>query len=595
MRLVTRAAHGGDPGSGAGDRLDRGLLTHADGLYTYCLSVLCDADEALAALRTVRQLAHRHRRKLRRADLLRAWLYALARQVCLTWLEQRPMGVRDAGPRAQEARQRAQLALLVWPEAAGTSSEQREALELALRHGLPPEELAAVLGLSEQSARRLVTQAVCEVERTRAALTVLASGACPVLARLGGGAAAAHGLAPRPSALGPTLRGELVRHVDECPTCRGSAEQATADGPWPGTARPPGTLPLVAAPVEALFGGPAESGPDTAGAAAAAGAFPGGESSGSASPGSASPGGLPSEGAPVGGVEPRFDREGFPVQRARNPERGAVLRHRAVMTTAVAAVVAAPALALWAAQREEPQRVATTGQDVPVGPSASASGLDPASETARATLPPSVGSTPEPDGSADGASATPRASGSNGARPPAKAGRLSVGYQEAFGRTMLTIANTGSGKASWWAVADAPWLRLSRSSGVLAPGERVLVLITADESREPQHAWTARVSVQPSTAIVPVSGPGRERGPGQDAGPGPGPARPQTRDWGGADDRDRYDADGGGGSTRAIPADYRGGGGRHRAHRRDGDGDGGGWGRRGGYGGGRGGDGDRRD
>jgi DNA-directed RNA polymerase specialized sigma24 family protein len=510
-RSATRAASGGAPGGGASDRLDRSLAGLADGLFTYCLSVLCDGDEAAAAVQTVRRLAHRHRRRLRRDDLIRAWLYALARQVCLTWLELRPMSERSAGLRpagsagsaGPSGRQRAQLALLVWPEAAGTTSEQREALELALRHGLVPDELAAVLGVSEQSARRLVTQAVCEVERTRAALTVLASGACPVLARLGCGAAA-HGPA---STLGPTLRGELVRHVDECPTCRGTAEQATAGGPWPGTTRPPGTLPLVSASAAAA----AERGADW--------------------------------------VEPRFDRDGFPVQRVRNPERVAVLRHRAVLTTAVAAVVAAPALALWAAQRGESDQVAAAGHEAPVGTPESPPEMGPASETANATpgapgapgTPAAPRTAPSAGGREEAGGAVPAAPpGSRGSRPPARVGRLSVHAEESFGRTVITISNTGDGKASWWAVTDAPWLRLSRASGVLGPGERVMVLVTVDEGGEPRGAWTARVSVQPSSAIVPVHGAGRPARQGRQDPQG----RVENSSWSRDPQPDRHDGGG---------------------------------------------------
>ena len=39
------------------------------------------------------------------------------------------------------------LARLAWPEAAGTTPEQREALELAVRHRLAPRAVASDLGL----------------------------------------------------------------------------------------------------------------------------------------------------------------------------------------------------------------------------------------------------------------------------------------------------------------------------------------------------------------------------------------------------------------------------------------------------------------
>ncbi|MBW5425815.1 hypothetical protein GKQ77_30345, partial [Streptomyces sp. BG9H] len=55
-----------------------------DGLFTYCLSVLCDHDAATAALGDVLHLAERRGSRGPEADgELRAWLYALARWVCL--------------------------------------------------------------------------------------------------------------------------------------------------------------------------------------------------------------------------------------------------------------------------------------------------------------------------------------------------------------------------------------------------------------------------------------------------------------------------------------------------------------------------------
>ncbi|MEK8172013.1 hypothetical protein NKH77_29845 [Streptomyces sp. M19] len=82
--------------------------------------------------------------------------------------------------------EREELAALAWPEAAGTAPDQREALELAVRHHLAPREVAAVLGLERNAALELLASAACEVERTRAALAVVELGRCRVVARLAG-------------------------------------------------------------------------------------------------------------------------------------------------------------------------------------------------------------------------------------------------------------------------------------------------------------------------------------------------------------------------------------------------------------------------
>lgn len=232
---------------------------YLDGLFTYCLSVLCDHDAATAALGDVLALAERRGRHVPEAPAdRRAWLYALARWACLRGLaeaKQKRTSSHAAG-RAQRAdrpaapalseevqeRRRGELALLAWPEAAGTTPEQREALELAVRHHLAAHEVAAVLGMDLAATRDLLASAACEVERTRAALAVVETGACPSVAHLVG---------DDRLVLGTALRRELVRHVDDCPRCRRTAERAIP-GRWPGTSVTPAALPVLPAPLAAL-------------------------------------------------------------------------------------------------------------------------------------------------------------------------------------------------------------------------------------------------------------------------------------------------------------------------------------------------------
>ncbi|MYV67860.1 hypothetical protein GT043_18370, partial [Streptomyces sp. SID2131] len=110
-----------------------------DGLFTYCLSVLCDHDTATAVLGDVLAVAERHRGRCPSdEDGRTAWLYALARWACLRTLGEqrrkrqgahtgRPAVTPPEPPRvsAETAeRHRAELALLAWPEAAGTTPGQ---------------------------------------------------------------------------------------------------------------------------------------------------------------------------------------------------------------------------------------------------------------------------------------------------------------------------------------------------------------------------------------------------------------------------------------------------------------------------------------
>ncbi|MGW7189790.1 RNA polymerase sigma factor, partial [Streptomyces sp. NPDC054838] len=259
---------------------------YLDGLFTYCLSVLCDHDTATDVLGDVLAVAERYPGRCPDEGDRRAWLYALARWGCLTRLgEQRRtrQGAHSArrtpehteqerAPEALDvsAYRRTELARLAWPEAAGTTPEQREALELAVRHRLAVPELAAVLGTQAAAARELLTGAACEVERTRAALAVVETGNCPAVSRLAGDGQVL---------LSTTLRAELVRHVDDCPRCRRVAERVGAAAPWPGSGgvHTPG-LPLVPAPRTAVHAAMLRSGRRRR-----------------------------------GGPGPRFDRTGFPM------------------------------------------------------------------------------------------------------------------------------------------------------------------------------------------------------------------------------------------------------------------------------------------
>ncbi|TLQ48252.1 sigma-70 family RNA polymerase sigma factor [Streptomyces marianii] len=472
---------------------------HLDGLFTYCLSVLCDHGAATAVLGEVLAVAERHHgRGPADEERRKAWLYALARWACLRALgEQRRRrhqgpGAHAARPGAHargaaapedqgeplvppetEERHRAELARLAWPEAAGTTPEQREALELAVRHGLGSRDVAAVLGMEPASARELLSSAACEVERTRAALAVVETGNCPSVARL---------TADRRVLLSAALRRELVRHVDDCPRCRRSAERAGASGPWPGSTVTPAALPLVAAP-----------------RAEAHAALPH----------------LPRARA----AAPRFGRDGFPLDPKDHAARRSRLRARAVTTTVVATVVAAPVLALWAAYRGAP----LTGE-AREDSSVSASEADAAQPVggvpydryenagnARRDAADSLvaGGLPRPG--AGGVTVEVISPG----LPPGSAGadgqgfgRLSVEARPYGGSTMLTLTASGGAPVSWSLWTDVPWLYADRVSGTLAPGRSVVVRVHVDHAAEPAGPWSARVGVDPAGTVLQIRGEG---------------------------------------------------------------------------------------
>ncbi|MFR9795249.1 BACON domain-containing protein [Streptomyces sp. MS06] len=488
---------------------------YLDGLFTYCLSVLCDHDDATAAVGDVLGLAERrtHRVPAAPGDL-RAWLYALTRWACLRRLAEAkqkrpgthaagrpgadrsgrraapgqrwrqrarpPEEQRSAGPplsAAEQRRRQRELAVLAWPEAAGTSPEQREALELAVRHHLAAHEVAAVLGMDLAATRDLLASAACEVERTRAALAVAQAGGCPAVARLTGDGR---------FVLSATLRRELVRHVDDCPRCRRIEERAMP-GRWPGSSLTPAELPVVEAPRAALHVALAHV-PRARGAAA-----------------------------------PRFDRRGFPMDPRERAARRERLRARAVTTTVVATVVAAPVLAVWAACRSAPPSEDSAGGPASTGREHGSDSLngkpsgdyENAGNAAARTGSRSPGAGGSPGVSVDVVSVT-----GAGDTP---AGHLDVAAETSGDTTLITLTATGAGPVTWSATTRAGWLRPSRTSGTLAPGESLTIRVHVDRLREPSGHWSASLALAPAGVVVTIEGYGTAPAP-SDSAPGAGSA-----------------------------------------------------------------------
>ncbi|MER5364302.1 hypothetical protein [Streptomyces sp. NPDC002722] len=538
---------------------------HLDGLFTYCLSVLCDHDAATEALGGVLAIAERQDGRCPAGEEERkSWLYALARWMCLRRLaeqkaeqgkgrqahrhkvgkqpgrlsvkqgkqaKQAPQSKQEAkraggppgkqpsgGAAAQGARavrrtppavtaktpapaavvpggapagparaseteaaaeaHRRELAQLAWPEAAGTTPEQREALELAVRHGLAPRAVASVLGLEPATARELLAAAACEVERTRAALAVVETGNCPTVARLTGGRAL----------LSAALRRELVRHVDDCPRCRRAAERAGAEGPWPGAAvTAAAALPVVEAPRPSAYVAMVHARRNRSGG-------------------------------------PRFDRAGFPMDPKDHAARRDRLRARVVTTTVVATVVAAPVIALWTAYRGAPQTgeghegssVTATESDARHGLDGGADGHYENAGNARPQPGARFDDGRAPDVSAEVIGSGPGRDGVGG---------LTVEARSSGGRTLIRLTASGGAPVAWSARADASWVRLSRYSGTLAAGESVTVHVLVDHRREPAGPWSARIALVPSGSAVVIRGHGATwpspGGPGHPTAPGP--------------------------------------------------------------------------
>jgi hypothetical protein len=215
------------------------------------------------------------------------------------------------------------------------------------------------------------------------------------------------------------------------------------------------------------------------------------------------------------GAAPRFGRNGFPMDPKDRAARRDRLRARAVTTTVVATVVAAPLFALWAAYRGAPE----TGEGNEGGsisatedegqPGLAGQPYDHYENAGNAQNRPAPRFAPGsrvPDVSveviSDGTPVPPL-------RPGLPApGRLVVAARSANGTTALTLTASGGTPVSWSATTGASWLRLSRASGTLAPGESVTVRVLVDHSREPAGPWSARISLRPSGSVVWIEGYG---------------------------------------------------------------------------------------
>lgn len=281
--------------------------------------------------------------------------------------------------------------------------------------------------------------------------------------------------------------------MDDCPRCRRVAERAGAAGPWPGstvTPPTPAALPLVVAERSAAYAAMLH--------------------------------------APRGHA-PRFGRTGFPLDPKDRAARRDRLRSRAVTTTVVATVVAAPVLALWVAYRHAPSTgeghggsVTTSEADGPSDNGASPYDHYENAGNARSQHTPFADDSSSPDVSVEVVS--PDAGNGKAGGGSVAPGGLTVTARASGGRTSITLTNGGDRPLSWSAARSAPWLYLSSASGVLSPGSSTTIQVYVDHRGEPAGAWSARIAIDPSGAVVSMHGYGRggSQGPGHGHGHGHG-------------------------------------------------------------------------
>lgn len=195
---------------------------YADRLYDFCVGMVGNHDAA-DCVQEAFCMAAVDLPKLRDADKLRPWLYAIARHQALRVLRARHRETTfdslpdepstDAGPDTLAVRN--ELAALVAGAEGGISDRDREVLNLTYRHGLTGTELAQTLGVSDESAKKLVQRLRTTLERSLGALLVARQAEagrnrCPELAAT---------VAGWDGQFTILLRKRISRHIESCPSC----------------------------------------------------------------------------------------------------------------------------------------------------------------------------------------------------------------------------------------------------------------------------------------------------------------------------------------------------------------------------------------
>jgi len=159
--------------------------------------------------------------QLRDPALLRAWLYAICRNLALGRARRRGRevpseDVADMSPPVVEADRPGyeleELRRLVWDAAGGLAPRDRSVLELHLRHGMEGSELGRALGTNAHHATVMLSRVREHVERSLGALLVGRTGrsACAELDTM---------LDGWDGSLSPLLRKRVARHIDNCEAC----------------------------------------------------------------------------------------------------------------------------------------------------------------------------------------------------------------------------------------------------------------------------------------------------------------------------------------------------------------------------------------
>jgi RNA polymerase sigma factor (sigma-70 family) len=212
-REVVTAIVAGNP-AGLANAYDK----YAASLYGYCRWMLHEPADAAGALQHTFAIAVTKLGGLQDPRKLRPWLYAMARQECHRRLSTTsPSSAADAaGQPADDSRDtgRAELRRLIRATVDELEPDEREVIELSLRHHLNDSDLAVVLGMPANRAYALASHALGQLEKALGMLLIARTGrtTCAALDEL---------LAGWDGWLTSQMRGLVGRHIEECQACAG--------------------------------------------------------------------------------------------------------------------------------------------------------------------------------------------------------------------------------------------------------------------------------------------------------------------------------------------------------------------------------------
>ncbi|MER6950741.1 sigma-70 family RNA polymerase sigma factor [Nonomuraea sp. NPDC000554] len=195
---------------------------YGERLYDYAWTLIGDRDSAADAVHDALVTAQGCVERLRDNGRLRPWLYALTRFQAMARLAHRSGG-ENVAPPVLDAPADPELAELVQQTLGELSRNEREVLELSVRHGLTPGEAGAVLGLTSRQAASRLGRARDQLENAAAAVVLARTGRahCPDLSAM---------LDSWQGPLTPLLRRRVSGHISGCEVCTEGRHQRVAAG-----------------------------------------------------------------------------------------------------------------------------------------------------------------------------------------------------------------------------------------------------------------------------------------------------------------------------------------------------------------------------